>query len=318
MAYIELYNSNIQKINQFLAEASLVLSPNDLQRLEIELKSLYDIQEGYLEAEAFILGRTISRPIIVNNPEVERFVLLGSITDSNTVEALDILVTSLKEEEIWNDLVAVYPFVLGDTAASPRLNLKDVDLYRINRFGNFTYDNGIAFDGESYGDTTINLSEVLTEPNPNITIMINSDNTPESLSSYEYGVLEIVDLLPNGVRFVASDIDGNSRDINLRTESVNTLNVDANGIYSSNKNTDSESTSVFKNGELFYNYTSGGVLPNANLLIGAVLNKDGETETINGYSVQKVGYFSVGNALSSEKLNIYHTIINDFKNRLGR
>src|SRR5690606_12498269 len=110
---------------------------------------------------------------------------------------------------------------------------------------------------------------------------------------------ENIEFFDNGFRFVAKDLDSNSNDINLRTQSMNNLNENAIGVYSSEKSS-SELTNVYKNGEVFYNYASGGVLPNANLLLGAVLNKSGEEELVNGYSIQKVGFFSIGKALLGE------------------
>jgi len=67
--------------------------------------------------------------------------------------ALNAFVVALKQNNLWTNLHAVYPFV-GGTAGSHAVNLMSTD-YAITWYGNITHDaNGITGDGlTGYGDT---------------------------------------------------------------------------------------------------------------------------------------------------------------------
>ena len=85
-----------------------------------------------------------------------RFVSMAQIGDSVQTSAIHWLVKSLKRANLWNGIIALYPFV-GGNATSHSYNLKNPSQYQISWFGGITHNaNGITGNGvNSYGDTGV-------------------------------------------------------------------------------------------------------------------------------------------------------------------
>jgi hypothetical protein len=63
-------------------------------------------------------------PVIIVDPNAQAFVTAAGITDPTQQVAIDNLVISLKANNIWTKMRAIYPFV-GGTATTHKWNLKD-------------------------------------------------------------------------------------------------------------------------------------------------------------------------------------------------
>jgi hypothetical protein len=91
--------------------------------------------------------------------DAQAFINAAAITDATQKSAINTLVTSLKSNELWTKMKAIYPFI-GGTASTHKFNLKDPrDLnaaYRIVFSGGWTHNNinGITPNGiNAAGDT---------------------------------------------------------------------------------------------------------------------------------------------------------------------
>jgi hypothetical protein len=97
----------------------------------------------------------IRRPSITDG-DVFNFVEATGITNQTQIQAINSLVLGLKSNNLWNKMVAIYPFV-GGTATTHKFNLKnpqDTDAaYRIIWTGVVIHDStGVEFIG-GFGDT---------------------------------------------------------------------------------------------------------------------------------------------------------------------
>lgn len=92
--------------------------------------------------------------------DAQAFITAAEITDTTIIASVNNLVIDLKNNNLWNKLIALYPFV-GGTASSHKWNLKDPrDLdaaFRLTFFGTPTHNaNGVIGNGtDAYYNTHI-------------------------------------------------------------------------------------------------------------------------------------------------------------------
>lgn len=91
------------------------------------------------------------------DPDADAFISAAGITDPTQQDAIQTLVTDLKADSLWTELIAVYPFV-GGTASSHKYNLKDPQdtdaAYRLDIPGGYTNNsNGITANDTDIADT---------------------------------------------------------------------------------------------------------------------------------------------------------------------
>jgi hypothetical protein len=100
-------------------------------------------------------NRILFNPVVqvVNDPDAQTFINVTGISGSNAT-AINDLVVSLKNNSVWDSLLAIYPFV-GGNSTSCKYNLKnptDSDAaYRLNFSGSWTFDAGGATPNGSAG-----------------------------------------------------------------------------------------------------------------------------------------------------------------------
>lgn len=99
------------------------------------------------------------------NPCTQTFVDATGITDATQINAVDTLVVSLKNANLWDKMIALYPYV-GGTAFTHKFNLKDPqDLdssYRLSFFGGWTHTaTGAKPNGaNAYADTFLSPDNI--------------------------------------------------------------------------------------------------------------------------------------------------------------
>ncbi|NBP13490.1 hypothetical protein EBU95_03710, partial [bacterium] len=98
-----------------------------------------------------------SNGYIVLDPDAQIFISAASITDNTQKQAVDNLTISLKNNNLWSKMTAIYPFV-GGTALSHSFNLKNPSQYQITWNGTVAHDQyGFQGDGSTgYGNTNLN------------------------------------------------------------------------------------------------------------------------------------------------------------------
>jgi hypothetical protein len=102
----------------------------------------------------------LSSAIRYADADAAKFWTAAGITDNSIRYAINALVISLKNNNLWNQWDCIYPLV-GGTAATCSFNLVNPSLYRINwTINNSTFDStGWTGDGSaSFGDTQFNPS----------------------------------------------------------------------------------------------------------------------------------------------------------------
>ena len=107
-----------------------------------------------------VTGKIYYGNVLVNggynsyDDDASSFIFAAGISGS-TADAVNTLVVSLKNNSLWNEMYAIYPFV-GGTSNSCKYNLKNVNTYTLvetGSTGTITYDNlGVTFPGDN--DTT--------------------------------------------------------------------------------------------------------------------------------------------------------------------
>ena len=89
------------------------------------------------------------------DPDAQAFFTAAGITDATQQTAVNNLVVGLKNNNIWDKMKIIYPFV-GGTDASHSYNLKDSTQYQITWTTGVTHNsNGVkgATSGTGHGDT---------------------------------------------------------------------------------------------------------------------------------------------------------------------
>lgn len=104
-----------------------------------------------------------------SDSDSQLFITAAGITNSTQQDAICQLVTDLKTFNIWNSMIAIYPFV-GGSANSHKYNLKNpVDsnaAKRISFIGAFTHDsNGVTPGLNAYMDTHVLGNTDITNSN---------------------------------------------------------------------------------------------------------------------------------------------------------
>ena len=105
---------------------------------------------------------------LTTDPDAQAFITAAAITDATQQTAINTLVTSLKSNNIWTKMKAIYPFV-GGTASTHKWNLKDPrDLdaaFRLVFSGGWTHSStGATPNGTNgYANTRLTPSNHLSQ-----------------------------------------------------------------------------------------------------------------------------------------------------------
>jgi hypothetical protein len=116
------------------------------------------------------LHRRILAQKVPLDPDAQAFLTVTGITNNTIKNAVNDLVVSLKNNNLWGKLKVIYPFV-GGTAFTHKFNLKDPrDLdaaYRIDFVNNPTHSsNGVQGNGiDQYGNINLQANELLQDSN---------------------------------------------------------------------------------------------------------------------------------------------------------
>jgi hypothetical protein len=249
------------------------------------------------------------------DPSTVAFVAATGITGS-AVLAVNNLVTSLKDENLWNTFDAIYPMV-GANATAHKYNLKnpqDTDAaFRLNFVGGWTHNsNGAQGNGtDAYADTYYNLTTMATNSDSSISYYSFTDSGNEFMC--EVGVLDstspsnevlIQVKFSNGITYFSWTGDGPF--VGGQTSQ---------GFFIQNVQT-ATSVDGWKNGTKIINggLANNRTLPNRNLYLSA-FNDNG---TAQRYSNRGCSFASFGNTIASGKEATFSTIVNNFQSQLGR
>ena len=251
--------------------------------------------------------------VVTMDTDAQAFITAASITDLVQQGAINTLVKTLKDVNLWTKMKAIYPFV-GGTANSHKFNLKDprdVDgAFRLVFNGGWTHSStGALPDGSTgYANTFLTPSNSLTLNSTHLSYYSRTNNTEQR---YQIGVLiPTITWLSISIRYGANSYGV----VNALTENLFS-DSSALGYYMTNRiNTNSQT--VLKNGVI---RVTGNVnstsLPTIPIFIGGVNNSSSSNYQL---SSKECAFATIGDGLTdTEAANLY-TAVQTFQTTLGR
>jgi hypothetical protein len=254
--------------------------------------------------------------VVTMDTDAQAFITAAGITDLVQQGAINTLVKTLKDVNLWSKMKAIYPFV-GGTAASHKFNLKDprdVDgAFRLVFNGGWTHSATGALPNGTTGwaNTYFNPSSVLTVDSTHMSIYSNTNDAvlagstdPVDMGSYNSATQSIT-----LVNSVLTAITRNLGAVINWTQSTRL------GLVVTNK-TASNITKIHKNGVVVASGSSVGTLPTLPIFIGT-LNYLGTPYNI-GYTNNRFAFATIGDGLTdTEAANLY-SAVQTFQTTLGR
>jgi len=241
---------------------------------------------------------------IINPGDIEalNFINTAAITDNTQKQAILTLVSDLKRLQLWDKLVAVYPFV-GGTASANSYNLKNTAQYQITWSGTITHDsNGITSDGTTgYGD--LNLSPLGIGPQNSQHISIYSRTT----NTGTFSDLQGSSTAPTSALAVRSGYAINS--------SIRPYTAISNGLHTVSR-LSSGILNIYRNGSFVFGDLgwASSTPSNVNYFISAANNAGVATNISN----RNYAFASVGIGLTTDDVANLYTAVQAFQTTLGR
>lgn len=248
--------------------------------------------------------------------DAQAFITAAGLTNPTQQNAINTLVLSLKANNIWTKMKAIYPFV-GGTATTHKFNLKNpLDTnaaFRLVFTGGWTHSaNGATPNGvNAYADTFLVPNTILTQNSTHVSYYsrINSN-----LTEIEIGAA-------NGPN--AAD---NKLVLEIRTANVTYYNINSTTTYISHADTDSRAFYIanrtapnvvngWRNSSKLATGSVASTTPStANVYLGA-FNRIG---SVVFYSTKQCAFSSIGDGLTDTDAGNLYTAVQAFNTTLGR
>jgi len=251
-----------------------------------------------------------------NDQNLINFLNATGITNTNTIDALDSLVSSLKFNNIWDKLYALYPFV-GGTQQTNKYNLIDTGSYLLAFTGSWVYNaDGVSGNGtNTYADTSFtpqsSVSNFVT--NGSLGIYTRTDTTS---SGYDMGCE--VGTTPVRRVYLISKNTANKSSFDISENPISsTADQNGAGFFVANiSGSGTNNQKIFRNGTSIANQTN--VLTETvttPLFIGANNNRN---LGANAYVSESFSLASMGKGLTDSEASTYYTLVQNFQTTLGR
>lgn len=261
---------------------------------------------------------------IVWDADALAFISAASITDATQKSAINTLVTSLKNNNIWSKMKAIYPFV-GGTASQHRFNLKDpraLDAaYYLTFGGGVTHSsNGILFNGTTgYADTKLNLRNNTSLFNVHFSIYVRT-NTNVGI---DIGVTsQQTDFINEG--WMSSRYNGYAQggfydnDAGYAGGGIKVANSDSKGMYVSSALANNNQF-LRKNTSALGTWTSSSIysIPaNTTIYLGAVHFEN--TNLPIEFSNKEFAFSTIGDGLTIAESDILYSSVQAYQTTLSR
>lgn len=247
------------------------------------------------------------------DPDAQAFITAAGITDNTQKTAINTLVLSLKSNNIWTKMKAVYPFV-GGTASTHKWNLKNpLDTnaaFRLVFFGGMTHSaNGIQGNGtNSYANTFLNPSAITNNNHMSIYVRTNIDEVKEDIGNYNGSVAGF------GIDSRISNVAYYTNHSSFGGQYVSFINADSRGFHINTRNSSSNHKG-FLNGILKGTNTSAGTTAiNFDVYVGA-RNNSGSAQI---FSSKQFAFASIGDGLTDTDAANFYTAVQNFNTTLAR
>jgi len=245
-----------------------------------------------------------------NDLDAQAFINAAGITGATQQSAINTLVVSLKANNIWTKLDAIYPMV-GGTATTHKFNLKNPAdtnaAYRLSFVGGWTHSSTGALPNgtNAYADTFYVHSQ-LNSASMSFYSRTNSTGLMNEIGNATFGT-------PNSIIVIRfNDLFYGHMNQNSDTSTINTNSL---GHYMVSR-TGSNVLRLYKNGSLSLNSNAVSVgIPTNNMIISAWRS---DPSSISRYSNRQCSFATLGTGLNdTESANLY-TAIQAFQTTLGR
>ena len=250
------------------------------------------------------------------DPDAQAFITAAGITDNTQKTAINTLVLSLKSNNIWTKMKAIYPFV-GGTATTHKFNLKNPAdtnaAFRLVFTGGWTHSsNGATPNGvNGYADTFLVPNTVLTQNSTHISYYsrTNSNNT-----EIEIGASNGPNATDNKIVLEIRTANVTYYNINSTTTYISHADTDSRAFYIGNR-TASNVVNGWRNSSKLATGTTASTTPStASIYLGAF----NRTSSIVLYSVKQCAFSSIGDGLTDTDAGNLYTAVQAFNTTLGR
>jgi hypothetical protein len=279
------------------------------------------VQNYNAYATRFGLPPSVIFPLSVD-PDAFRFIEVANIINQTQINAINNLVVGLKSNNLWNKMVAIYPFV-GGTAFTHKWNLKnpaDADAaYRILWFGAITHDsNGIFTSAGGYGDTRFAPFTALSNPTQSNHIAMYNNRGEigwgladiGNTNNLTDGLLITVNYASFGNTYFNAYNPSNTSIANSFSTNPNNLN----GLFVATR-TDTNQSGYYRRGGLTSN-TSNTSSPSTALRNNTVYVLN--TNSVWGSGGHAMAFASLGTGLTQTDVDNYYTVVQAYQTTLGR
>lgn len=242
--------------------------------------------------------------------DVQAFLAATGIADGTTVDALCVLVTSLKDDGIWAKLDAIYP-VVGSTSETQKYNLKDArDLdaaFRLSFLGGWVHSaNGALPNGvNGYARTFWNAATQAASSDVSFGMYSRTNVTG---ANYIYGLFQ-----SSGTKRMWHNLNGNFQiaDAVLISYAANP----STRLFVSYRDSTTFNESFRDGSSLGTRLTSMTTLPSLEFYFGA-LNNNGSS--VSFYTQHEIAFGFLGGALTGADVTNLTNAVNTFQTSLGR
>lgn len=290
--------------------------------------------EGITEGEKELEVRVYSGEEVVANDTVNVIVESGFAFEQETIDymtAIDIadndnpsMYSGLTNNDVWNivnDRFLAYKtnglmtelqaewWMLGNTATQHSYNALNPSAFQLEFFGGWVHSElGALGNGTNAYATTGFIPSINQLVNSNGLSIVVGTNNSSDVNRIAIGAF-------TGTSKASLIIVTGIFETRMNGDKVSTSNSDSRGIYTVSKQT-STITALFKNGVKQTSGNSGDSLTDLELYIGALNVAD--SPYTGSYIPERIQNAAAHTGLSDAQAAIYHSIVDDFENALGR
>lgn len=245
------------------------------------------------------------------DPSARSFLQATGITDATITSAINTLVLDLKNNGIWDKMVAIYPIV-GGTATTHKFNLKnplDTDgSYRLLFSSGWTHSsNGMTPNGAAYANTFMIPADIVTSNDASLSVYTktNSDEIVFEMGISGGGSETYINWRAGNNRFAAVNSGGG----------VYNTTTDTKGLLMNNR-TNSTEVEIYYRQSLFQTISLASGVPSSfyPIYIGARNLND----SANLYSTKQIAFAHYGFGLTQTQAINYANSVQSFQTTLGR
>lgn len=253
--------------------------------------------------------------------DVIKFIKAAGITGGTEFSAVNYLVIALKNKNLWDKIIALYPFV-GSTATAHKYNLKDPRdvnaAFRIVWAGGVTHDsNGVTFDGvNGYGDTWLIPSTSMLLGNESM-FLYSRTSAAATATGWDMGAANTI--TQRDTLILRTPVDNITVNINSTSAGAGSLsfnNTSASGFFIGSRISQND-LRIYKNGTQIgttATVTNNGTRSNLSVLIGARRISSGP----NGFVARNFALAGLGRGFTNTQANDFYDIVQQYQTILNR